>query len=94
MVCSTSAAFYRGFPKVKAVSPSAQPVSVSRSRATGCRTLVEFCSRIAPRLQQQPDLDFNGRETIGKLSHGKLPKKLRQSVSARKSKTAKATFSD
>jgi len=38
-----SLSFYRGFPKVKGPSPSAQPVSVSRSRATGCITLAEFC---------------------------------------------------
>jgi len=41
----TPLSFYRGFPKVKGPSPSAEPVSVSRSRATGCLTLTEFCKQ-------------------------------------------------
>lgn len=41
----TTPSFYRGFPKVKGPSPSAEPVSVSRSRATGCLTLAEFCKQ-------------------------------------------------
>ena len=33
------------FPLSSRAKPSAQPVSVSRSRATGCITLAEFCQQ-------------------------------------------------